>query len=500
MAVYLIESKADQQKLIDHVGEDTAKLFFMLKNRLKSPENDIYFWLKRSPEILKRRLDDLQSIKTRSQKDAEASEGAELVYSGDGWKVYHITTYEASKKYGSGTKWCISGSKVWSNGERGEEYFNQYTSKGVEFYFYIKDGAEKYALAYVPQTGKYQIFDARDYDISQDDLSFLPKVEGLPVFSIKEYITDDGTFIYNDITLTNKIPGIQEDIKHLIVGDNIKSIPDGLFAGCMHLRDVQFSDSLTYIGMDAFYRCSGLTRVHLPDSIQDLGYRCFAYCNQLEGINIPNNSELVKIPAYMLCDTSVTELTIPDNIKEIGVSAFSSTPITHLTLPEGMKAIRSNTFRDMSELESIVVPSTIYGVYERAFSGCYRLKSIDLSNTEVVHIGQSAFSQCFKLEEVLLPESLSLIEQEAFVYCTHLKSIRIPSHVDTIEQGAFMHCRGLTDVYLENTSVTSLGGEVFKGCTLSNLTIHVSGPQKDFIASAILAEYDGKINLDIGDN
>ena len=43
----LKESKEDQQKLIDFVGEDYADLFLKLKPRMKSPENDIYFWIKK---------------------------------------------------------------------------------------------------------------------------------------------------------------------------------------------------------------------------------------------------------------------------------------------------------------------------------------------------------------------------------------------------------------------------------------------------------------------
>lgn len=39
----LEESKADTQRLIDFAGEDLAKRFEEIKQRLKAPENDLYY-------------------------------------------------------------------------------------------------------------------------------------------------------------------------------------------------------------------------------------------------------------------------------------------------------------------------------------------------------------------------------------------------------------------------------------------------------------------------
>ena len=74
MAIYVVEAKLDQQKLIDYVGEDTAKLFFSMKSRLKSPENDIYYWLKRPPEELKDRLSREETYEEEKQKSSIISQ------------------------------------------------------------------------------------------------------------------------------------------------------------------------------------------------------------------------------------------------------------------------------------------------------------------------------------------------------------------------------------------------------------------------------------------
>jgi hypothetical protein len=42
----LTEAKADTQRLIDFAGQDIADRFLAIKNKLKAPENDLYYWIK----------------------------------------------------------------------------------------------------------------------------------------------------------------------------------------------------------------------------------------------------------------------------------------------------------------------------------------------------------------------------------------------------------------------------------------------------------------------
>jgi len=179
----IIEAKEDQEKFKNWILNNTTqkfildddkemfanslvKNFIFLKPRIKSPYNDFYYWMKNStPDDLKKYVDELlkQHREKTALKDKE-KDGARLVYSDNDWKVYEITNYEASAKYGKGTKWCISGSKRWANGEEGAGYFDQYYSQnGVRFYFFINKDT-KYALAVYPDNS-CEIFNAEDVGI-----------------------------------------------------------------------------------------------------------------------------------------------------------------------------------------------------------------------------------------------------------------------------------------------------------------------------------------------
>lgn len=209
---FLVEAKADIDRfknwLLQYGNDDEESLtpyldyFLSVRNNIKSPYNDFYHWIKNSTQKdfleyiiqLKNDREEKNRVKTAEK------EGAELIYSDDTWKVYHITNYEASAKYGKGTKWCITGTDRWNDGNSGKDTFKQYhETNHVEFYFFIKNGTEKYAVALYPDGETTEIFNAEDVSIAY--IPDAPHIEDFPDVSIK----DDKKLLINAIA-SNKIP------------------------------------------------------------------------------------------------------------------------------------------------------------------------------------------------------------------------------------------------------------------------------------------------------
>ena len=123
----------------------------------------------------------------------------------------------------------------------------------------------------------------------------------------------------------------------------------------------------------------------------------------------------------------------------------------------------------MSSLTSITIPNSVTEIGGSAFEGCSGLTSITIPNS-VTSIGSSAFYRCSSLTSITIPNSVTSIGYEAFRECSGLTFITIPSSVTSIGDGAFEGCRGLTSITIPN-SVTEIGGYAFYRCSsLTSMT------------------------------
>ena len=80
--------------------------------------------------------------------------------------------------------------------------------------------------------------------------------------------------------------------------------------------------------------------------------------------------------AFSNCD-SLSELVMPDTIRDIGYGAFNyCSSLQTINLPESLRSIQAHTFRGCSSLEQISIPTSVQHIYDYAFDGCDRLTSI----------------------------------------------------------------------------------------------------------------------------
>lgn len=84
-----------------------------------------------------------------------------------------------------------------------------------------------------------------------------------------------------------------------------------------------------------------------------------------------------------------------------------------------------------------------------------------LHSTEI--IGENAFMNCEKLEQVILPNGIIGICEMAFDGCKGLCSILIPDSIQYIEQWAFCNCEHLKEVEIHGFNLEA-GNNIFLGC------------------------------------
>lgn len=134
--------------------------------------------------------------------------------------------------------------------------------------------------------------------------------------------------------------------------------------------------------------------------------------------------------------------------------------------------IPDNMFNNgFARLEELILPPSVTSIGKHAFEYCSSLKKIELPNS-ITSIGDDAFYNCSDLEAIALPKTLTSIGSSAFEGCNSLVSIEIPEGVKEIKGGTFYWCRNLKNIKLPET-LTEIGTFAFYECCwgLTQITI-----------------------------
>ena len=152
------------------------------------------------------------------------------------------------------------------------------------------------------------------------------------------------------------------------------------------------------------------------------------------------------------------------------LKASSSFREIEYVVREGTEVICDGAFSDCYSLQSVTIPNSVKSIGDKAFSGCYSLQSVTIPNS-VKSIGDEAFRLCESLQSVTIPNSVTSIGDEAFSGCESLQSITIPNSVTKIGDEAFSSCKSFQSITIPN-SVTSIGDDAFYSCeSLQSVTI-----------------------------
>ncbi len=101
-----------------------------------------------------------------------------------------------------------------------------------------------------------------------------------------------------------------------------------------------------------------------------------------------------------------------------------------LIIDEGTTALKSQEYYGNTEITSIIFPSSLKTIGNRAFCGCTGLTEVEIPGT-VEEIQWSAFNACKNLKRVKIGEGTTTVAYMAF-YNTSLQSISLPNTIETI--------------------------------------------------------------------
>ena len=259
------------------------------------------------------------------------------------------------------------------------------------------------------------------------------------------YTSVDGILYSADLSRLISVPG--KLTGEIIVPEGVETIGEYSFAGC-GLTDVEFPDSMKTIERLAFYYCLALQGVVIPDGVENVGIHAFMGCEGLRTAALGASIEEIPTGLFEGCQ-NLESVVMPNGVVSIGSRAFRGTSLKKIDFPATLVMVGDGAFSDCGALEYINVdaqnPSYASKdgiLYDKSYENLL-LAPKNISGTvtameSVKTLREGAFSDCTRLEKVILPGALERIEDFCFYNCSNLNNVEIGDNVTYIGQNAFI--------------------------------------------------------------
>ncbi|MDE5840364.1 MAG: leucine-rich repeat protein [Muribaculaceae bacterium] len=333
---------------------------------------------------------------------------------------------------------------------------------------------------------------------------------------------------------------------------NLTDIPDYAFSHSYNLTSVKLPDNLEKIGKGAFLYmgCNGgvfAIALEIPQSVKEIGEDAFSD-SKISSIRIGN--EVAEIPVNFA--NKVYMLDFGEKVKKIASSAFSCDDLRLIRLRSQVPPSFTDQFNltdsgyqnivvivndglidlyrhhptwskfnlveeTKSKVDVVLDGSMGLGEAIYAASGVLpsrvsklkvsghlsdndlkiirenmlSLSVLDLSNTDLTEIKDSAFKDMTLLREVKLPDSIEVIGDHAFENCTLMNLTRLPDSLRRIGTESFCNCQSITITELPDVLET-IGYRAFSECkSLRSITAgeNLSGRLDVTFSSCTMLEY-----------
>jgi hypothetical protein len=145
------------------------------------------------------------------------------------------------------------------------------------------------------------------------------------------------------------------------------------------------------------------------------------------------------------CQSGAGQITIPGTINGIAVTT-----------------IGGGAFGSALNMTNLLIPDSVVLIESSAFSGCNALVSATIGN-HVTTIPSQCFYNCNHLSSLAIPNSATNIGASAFGFCLSLTNVMVGSGVTNIGPSAFYSCRGLLAFSVDsaNQAFSSSAGVLF---------------------------------------
>ena len=278
-----------------------------------------------------------------------------------------------------------------------------------------------------------------------------------------------------------------------ISGNGKGTIYGAPFSECNNLTDVIIGEGIITIDGGAFGSCGSIEVVSLPDSITTITSAVFSVNLNLKKVIYKGNeyySKPLLLKVLQNNNVTVTDASFTNTglLDGIYMTCYNHDPGTYAicygdepnVIVNGVdvtnKLVKDGDYwyytftegENVVQVKETLISISAYSKQKTLFNAYYKVimgEGIDqiagVSMGET-YIGTFSFQNCTKLEEVILPDTVTQIGTSAFQGCTNLKYIKLSNNLNTIGIDAFNGCASLETITLPD-NITNINDYAFYG-------------------------------------
>ncbi len=303
--------------------------------------------------------------------------------------------------------------------------------------------------------GDYYTMEYGEWVIKNPDTGIVKASD--PTYSIIDtcdYVFEDGVLTFSgkgkvvnvetDNPDSNPWQQYKDSVTKIVFNDGITGMDYGIFRGYQNLREIDFGNTVVFLGDGAFGDCVSLEEVALPDNVTYYGAGVFDGCTNLTTISIgatPTNGSVVYGSPLFIRNPKLQTIRVSENnviFESVDNVLYDKTRKVLLTYPEGCT------------------------------NASYTIKE----GTE--KIMRMAFSDNDDLEEIHFPDSLKVVDISSFYVMEKLDNVTFPASVEYFynvnipsekTDGVFTFCCSLKTVTNQSEAVCYLSSGSIKDDT-----------------------------------
>lgn len=152
--------------------------------------------------------------------------------------------------------------------------------------------------------------------------------------------------------------GVVNELQGITFPDTLLRINEKAFLYYMALKEVDLGKGVRVLEDHAFEGCIVLTDVTGGDSLERTGFNCFANCQSLTNIQLPNGMK--ELGAGTFCMSGIETITVPGTVETVGKSCFTTcVNLKSVILEEGVLTLEKEVFESCENLESVYIPESV---------------------------------------------------------------------------------------------------------------------------------------------